>query len=171
MLKDILHRCDRAMIYIFIAGSYFPWLSLSSPVQSHVLTFLKWFVWTLAALGIMYQQVNCRVNKLAASNNLTNMHMHLPVQIFHERYKCLETFFYVVMGLGPSIVIICCGQDFKGLNELKVGGFVYLLGIGFFKADGLIPFAHAIWHLFVVMAAAFHYFAILNYLYPVAAVA
>lgn len=57
-LRDILHRCDRAMIYIFIAGSYFPWLSLSSPAHSNMLTFLKWFVWTLAALGILYQQVN-----------------------------------------------------------------------------------------------------------------
>lgn len=58
LLKDILHRCDRAMIYVFIAGSYFPWLSLGAPAQSHVLTFLKWFVLTLAILGIAYQQVN-----------------------------------------------------------------------------------------------------------------
>lgn len=56
-LKDFLHRCDRAMIYIFIAGSYFPWLSLSTPVHSNLMTFLKWFVWTLAAMGIAYQQV------------------------------------------------------------------------------------------------------------------
>lgn len=71
------------------------------------------------------------------------------------------------MGVGPSIVIILWGEDFNGLSELKVGGFLYLLGIGFFKADGFIPFAHAIWHLFVAMAAAFHYFAILDYLYPI----
>lgn len=90
-------------------------------------------------------------------------------QLFHERYRCLETIFYVVMGVGPSVVIILWGEDFPGLTEVKVGGFVYLSGIAFFKADGFIPFAHAIWHLFVAMAAAFHYFAILNYLYPAAA--
>lgn len=57
-LKDILHRCDRAMIYIFIAGSYFPWLSLSTPIDSHALLFvLKWTTWLLAAFGILYQQV------------------------------------------------------------------------------------------------------------------
>lgn len=57
-LKDVLHRCDRAMIYIFIAGSYFPWLSLSTAIQSNMLLFcLKWTVWLLAAFGILYQQV------------------------------------------------------------------------------------------------------------------
>ena len=27
-LKELLHRCDRAMIYIFIAGAYTPWIHL-----------------------------------------------------------------------------------------------------------------------------------------------
>lgn len=70
------------------------------------------------------------------------------------------------MGLGPSIIIIYWGKEFNGLSELKIGGFLYILGIVFFKADGRIPFAHAIWHLFVVIAAAYHYFAILHHLYP-----
>ena len=29
-LKALLHRCDRAMIYIFIAGAYTPWLHLKT---------------------------------------------------------------------------------------------------------------------------------------------
>jgi monocyte-to-macrophage differentiation protein len=52
------------------------------------------------------------------------------------------------------------------LTELKIGGLLYILGVVFFKADGKIPCAHAIWHIFVVMAAGVHYYAILNYLYP-----
>lgn len=58
-LKEVLHRCDRAMIYIFIAGSYFPWLALSSPPGTHAVLFasLKWTTWLLAAFGIVYQQV------------------------------------------------------------------------------------------------------------------
>ena len=36
----------------------------------------------MATLGILYQQ------------------------IFHERYKMLETIFYLVMGIGPSVAVI-----------------------------------------------------------------
>lgn len=141
-LKNVLHRCDRAMIYVFIVASYFPWLQLENPTNSVVLSSLEWIIWALAALGITYQQ------------------------IFHERYKCLETFFYLVIGVGPAIVILVTGVDFRGMNELKIGGILYVSGIIFFKADGLIPMAHAIWHLFVVLAAGFHYYAISKHLFP-----
>lgn len=142
-LKDVLHRCDRAMIYIFIAGSYYPWLSLGHTTHPQIVSVIKWCVWVLAIMGIIYQQM------------------------FHERFKSLETFFYLVIGLGPSLVIIFWGHEFTGMGELKVGGLLYIVGIVFFKCDGVFPFAHAIWHLFVVFAAAVHYFAILNHLYPV----
>lgn len=92
-------------------------------------------------------------------------------QIYHERYKCLETILYVVMGVGPSVVIMWTGNDFSGMDELKRGGAVYLTGIIFFKADGSIPFAHAIWHLFVVVASSMHYKVILEYLFAGAIVA
>ncbi|XP_059620251.1 monocyte to macrophage differentiation factor [Phlebotomus argentipes] len=140
-LKDVLHRCDRAMIYVFIAGSYYPWLTLTPPTHPTIILALKWLVWLLAGLGILYQQV------------------------YHEKYKCLETFLYIVMGLGPSIVIMICGHEFNGMDELKIGGLLYILGVCFFKADGKVPCAHAIWHLFVVLAASVHYFAILKHLY------
>ncbi|KAK4875430.1 hypothetical protein RN001_011852 [Aquatica leii] len=126
--KDVLHRCDRAMIYIFIAGSYFPWLILQS-LPSNCWTFsMKWLVWLLAALRIIYQEV------------------------FHEKYKKLETICYVFMSTLPFSFIT--QHDFPGKTELKIGGMVYaLVGVIFFKIDSSIP-------------SAVHYFAILNYLYP-----
>lgn len=57
LLKDILHRMDRAMIYVFIAGSYFPWLNLGHTQHPYIVCVLKWLIWVLAALGIIYQQV------------------------------------------------------------------------------------------------------------------
>lgn len=43
---------------------------------------------------------------------------------------------------------------------------MYVLGLVFFKSDGRIPCAHAIWHLFVAAAAGFHYYAILSHVFP-----
>jgi hypothetical protein len=70
------------MIYVFIAASYFPWLTIQPFPLSGWTAELWWIVWVLASLGILYQQ------------------------LFHERYKCLETCFYLFMGIVPSIAII-----------------------------------------------------------------
>lgn len=56
--------------------------------------------------------------------------------------------------------------NYYNIAELKLGGLIYVLGIVFFKSDGRIPCAHAIWHLFVATAAAFHYYAILSHVFP-----
>ncbi|KAK0168838.1 hypothetical protein PV327_002605 [Microctonus hyperodae] len=140
-LKDLLHRCDRAMIYVFIAATYFPWLMVEDFPDNDIIPTMRYLIWILAMLGILYQQ------------------------IFHERFKMLETFFYLLMGVGPSIAVISVNK-FDNIRELKTGGFIYIAGIIFFKSDGRIPFAHAIWHIFVSVAAGFHYYAILNHLYP-----
>ncbi|XP_043282847.1 monocyte to macrophage differentiation factor 2 isoform X2 [Venturia canescens] len=140
-LKDVLHRCDRAMIYVFIAATYFPWLMVEDFPDNKWLSLMRYIVWIMATLGILYQQV------------------------FHERYKMLETIFYLVMGIGPSIAVISVNK-FDNIGELKTGGLIYIVGLVFFKSDGRIPCAHAIWHLFVAGGAGLHYYAILRHLYP-----
>jgi len=137
LAHDILHRSDRAMIYLFIAGSYTPWLSLKH--LTGVSNELRWAVWLLAILGIIYQQT------------------------FHEKYKWLETTFYVIIALSPSIAILEM-PDTSGLTELQLGGVVYMIGVVFFKSDGIIPLAHAIWHLHVVVGALVHYYAVCSHL-------
>ena len=42
---------------------------------------LRWAIWILAGLGVLYQQ------------------------LFHERYKWLETLIYLLIGIGPSVCI------------------------------------------------------------------
>lgn len=62
-------------------------------------------------------------------------------------------------------IIFSSQSNTEGLQELACGGLIYCLGVFFFKSDGVIPFAHAIWHVFVALAAAVHYYAIWKYLY------
>ncbi|XP_063862223.1 monocyte to macrophage differentiation factor 2-like isoform X1 [Scylla paramamosain] len=138
-LKEVLHRGDRAMIYVFIATSYTPWLLLRPLPQDSWTLHLRWGIWVLAVVGILYQQM------------------------FHERFKMLETVFYLVIGIMPSMAVMNM-DDRSGLAELKLGGAIYVLGVVFFKLDGRVPLAHAIWHLFVVLAAFIHYYAVLTYL-------
>ena len=50
------------------------------------------------------------------------------------------------------------------MRELQYGGLVYLVGVVFFKLDGVVPFAHAIWHLHVVLASFIHLKAVHTHL-------
>lgn len=68
------------------------------------------------------------------------------------------------MGAVPAFVILSMVER-AGVCELAVGGVFYVVGVVFFKSDGLVPFAHAIWHLFVAAGASVHYYAIWRYLY------
>uniref|UniRef100_A0AAR5PGY8 Monocyte to macrophage differentiation factor 2 n=1 Tax=Dendroctonus ponderosae TaxID=77166 RepID=A0AAR5PGY8_DENPD len=91
-LKDILHRCDRGMIYIFIAGSYFPWLTIEKLPQEGWASHMRWVTWLMAIMGVIYQQ------------------------IFHEKYKRLEIIFYLIMGICPVLPILSELYQYKIKN-------------------------------------------------------
>lgn len=131
--RNFFHMGDRAIIYVFIASSYTPWLVLKE-FHSWAEEFL-FIVWFLACFGIFYQY------------------------IFREQYKWLEVLMYLAIGICPAVVIADMKES-TGLYELSVGGITYVLGVIFFKCDGIIPFAHAIWHCFVFVGALVHYYAV-----------
>ncbi|XP_077474723.1 monocyte to macrophage differentiation factor 2a [Stigmatopora argus] len=138
MVEQIFHMCDRMAIYFFIAASYSPWLMLRE--LGLWACHMRWLIWVMAFFGSIY------------------------VFFFHERYKLVELLGYVAMGAVPALVILSM-RDHEGVCELAVGGVFYVAGVVFFKSDGCVPFAHAIWHLFVVAGAGIHYYAILSHLY------
>ncbi|XP_050959087.1 monocyte to macrophage differentiation factor 2a isoform X2 [Labeo rohita] len=137
-VEQRFHMCDRMVIYFFIAASYAPWLNLRElgPWAVH----MRWLVWIMACAGSAY------------------------VFFFHEKNKILDLLCYTAMGAVPAVVLLSMPNR-EGILELSVGGVFYCLGIVFFKSDGLIPFAHAIWHVFVAVGAGIHYYAIWRYLY------
>ena len=57
--------------------------------------------------------------------------------------------------------------DLSGIYELKLGGLVYFVGVFFFKSDGRIPFAHALWHAHVTLATIIHLKAVGIHLYGI----
>ncbi|XP_065350337.1 monocyte to macrophage differentiation factor 2-like isoform X1 [Cloeon dipterum] len=138
-IKEALHRCDRAMIYVFIAASYFPWLTLTRVPTEGLVAEMWWLIWVFASLGIIYQQ------------------------IYHERFKWLETIFYLTMGIAPGLAFLSI--DIPSIFKIQVGGAFYILGVFFFKMDGRIPFAHAIWHFLGAIAACIHLLTVLETLY------
>jgi hemolysin III len=47
-----------------------------------------------------------------------------------------------------------------GLALLVAGGLAYTIGVVFYKWRSL-PYSHAVWHGFVLLGGALHYFAVL----------
>ncbi|PAV85618.1 hypothetical protein WR25_08235 [Diploscapter pachys] len=107
LLRYYLHIGDRAAIYLFIAASYTPWLTLRSSAYP-VMNINWWFVWAFAIIGIVYQMN------------------------FHERYKTLETTIYIFQAALPGVALMTM-EDQTGVDLMKLGGFVYACGVVFFK--------------------------------------
>ncbi|CAG0901917.1 unnamed protein product [Darwinula stevensoni] len=140
MTLNLCHRMDRAMIYVFISANYYPWVLLLELPRDSWVTHLSWGIWVLAFLGITYQQ------------------------IFHEKYKLIEVTLYLIVGALPGLVLQHTIDEVEGFIEMAIGGLLYIVGVGFFRSDGKIPFAHAIWHVHVVAASTCHFYAVHRYL-------
>lgn len=138
-----LKKLDHAMIFILIAGSYTPFclLSLTGVWQIVIIT----TVWSLALLGI----------------TLKIFWINMP--------RWLSTGFYIGMGwialfaLKPLYASLSLG----GFIWLVLGGVMYTIGgiIYGLKKPNISPnFGfHEIFHIFVLLGSACHYWAVFNY--------
>lgn len=139
--KQVLRGFDHAAIYLLIAGTYTPFalVSLRGPWGWS----LFGVVWGLALFGIIAQGG------------------------FLRRHGVFRVLLYLAMGW---VVVIAAKPLLTNLEPgalwlLGLGGLCYTAGLRFY-ASNRIPFAHAIWHLFVLAGTILHFFAILLYVIP-----
>jgi len=138
-LIEYLRISDHATIYLFIAASYTPWMTIAGYDINASLYVVP--LWGLAAFGIFF---SCYTKAMT--------------------HNGVELCMYVAEGLLPALVLVCQVGYKPEFYQVALGGFFFLSGIIFFKLDGTLPFAHAIWHIFVFLGTYYHSTALVDLL-------
>jgi hemolysin III len=140
-MKERLRPYDHAAIFLLIAGTYTPF--------------------SLVAIGGTLGWVLCTSVWLVAIIGATLKLLH------RRRYE--RFFVYLYVGLGwagiPALGILMAALPTSAFLLLLGGGILYTTGIAFHLRDAL-PYSTAVWHGFVLIAAACHYLAVLETLVP-----
>lgn len=130
---NTLRSWDQAMIYTMISGTYTP-IAFGYAADS-VRGPLLIAIWVAAAAGFLM--------KVA----------------FRHRVNSIGTVSYLALGWLPAIPLV--GQVPTALvGWMIAGGLLYTAGVVLLVNDHRIRYLHAGWHLFVMAAAACHWWAI-----------
>ncbi|MGH8029577.1 MAG: PAQR family membrane homeostasis protein TrhA [Arenimonas sp.] len=136
--KARLKVFDHCAIYGLIAGSYTPFALVG--LRDRGGAWLLAAVWTLAVLGVVFKW------------------------FYTGRFKGLSTALYLGMGwlalvvAGPMSEVL----PVSTLAWLLAGGLAYSAGTVFYLSKR--PFAHAVWHGFVLAGSVCHYIAVTQHL-------
>lgn len=136
--KELFLIFDHSSIYLFIAGTYTPFLFVS--LKGTIGWVLFGVVWSIALVGIIFKM------------------------FFTRKFIILSTLLYIAMGWlivfawKPLTAVL----PSPGIVLLVIGGIIYTVG-AFFYVYKKIPYHHVIWHIFVLFGSAFHFFAIFYY--------
>lgn len=139
--KRVLHIMDHMAIFFLIAGTYTPFCLVSlRPTHPG----LGWTVfgieWGATLIGIVFK-------------------------IFTTgKYRYLSTAIYVAMGWTAVLAIVPLIRALQGLGTmwLATGGGLYTIGCIFYLWKSL-PYAHMVWHLFVLAGTICHFFCVFWY--------
>ena len=137
--KKVLRKLDHMAIYFLIAGSYTPFCLVSLRPDHPVLAWSIFGVeWGATVIGVLFKVWTT------------------------GKFKRVSTFAYVVMGWMAILAIVPLVHSLQGMGTmwLTVGGALYTLGAIFYIFDS-IPYAHMVWHLFVLAGTICHFFCIL----------
>jgi len=136
--KRVFRVLDHNAIFLLIAGTYTPFtLGVLRGGWGWTLFGL---VWSIAVAGIVLESFGS------------------------PRYRRLSTFLYLAMGWLVIIAVkpLWLSLPGWGLFWLAAGGLAYTAGVPFYLTRRL-PYAHLIWHLFIIAGTTCHFIAVLKY--------
>lgn len=143
-VKQVLRIIDHIAIFLLIAGTYTPFTLIS--MSGGWGWSLFGTVWGLALVGSLMKV------------------------FFTGRFGVVSVLIYLgmgwlaILGVKPLLQSLTVG----GFLWLAAGGLAYTFGLVFYAWERL-PFHHAIWHVFVMLGSACHFFAVMFYVLPPAA--
>lgn len=140
-MKERLRPYDHAAIFLLIAGTYTPF--------------------SLITIGGALGWALCMSVWLAAIAGAALKFLH------RRRYERLFIYLYIALGWAgvPALGIVMIALPTSAFLLLVVGGVFYTAGVAFHLRDA-VPYSTAVWHGFVLIAAACHYLAVLQALAP-----
>jgi hemolysin III len=140
-LRHRFRTIDQVCIFLLIAGTF-------TPIS---LTFFRhgwWWalfvsMWAVALFGIV-------------------------VKIFYTKLQNVAVSAYVMNGWLPILAIkpIIESTPSGALGWMLAGGLFYTAGVVFLMRDERVPIFHAVWHVFVILGSACHYYAVYYYVVP-----
>lgn len=139
--KARLKVLDHCAIFVLIAGTYTPFTLVG--LRGGWGWTLFGIVWGLTVAGVLFKLY------------------------FTGRFQKLSTLLYVAMGW---LVIVAAGPMIRTLPLstllwLVGGGLAYTAGTLFYL-NRRLPYAHAIWHVFVLAGSVCHFAAVLTHVIP-----
>lgn len=136
-IKQHLARLDQAAIFLFIAGSYTPFLAVIGGTPAGVV--MMSLVWGASLVGMALKLI-------------------VP-----QRFGRVAIALYLAIGWSGVTVFQSLGQALPSstLWLLLAGGITYSTGIIFHLWEKL-RFQNALWHVFVVAGASLHLWAVID---------
>ena len=139
--KRVLHVMDHMSIYFLIAGSYTPFCLVTLRPEHPV---IAWTIfgaeWGAALAGVLF--------KIKTTG----------------RFRYVSTIAYAVMGWVAVLAAVPLARTLQGagMTWLVIGGGLYTVGCVLYLWKSL-PYAHMVWHLFVLAGTICHFFCMLFY--------
>lgn len=137
--KHVFRILDHQAIYLLIAGTYTPFTLVT--LNGAVGWWMFGAIWGMAVIGMVLDALPRRGARI------------------------VPFFIYFVMGWLVLVALdpLLAALPRAGFYWLLAGGVLYTSGIVFFALDRRYPWAHGVWHLFVLGGSVSHYVAILRY--------